>query len=189
MTDSSIAPTASFDIQIRKDVPTQYGNLSYMTIQETTGDKIHTKDLKIITINPNAAGNNKTREILPNVINTKSYSYTGVTPFWNLGNFPKTGQFFGEFVLEPGMTLVADEYANYDSDAVWDEDEGAYSVDGKAIEGLAQGMTGMQAMFADWGDDPGDPSDDTIHSGDMVTVKIVHMPSNKVIFQQDVVVI
>ena len=49
-------------------------------------------------------------------------------------------------------------------------------------------MTGMQAMFADWGDDPSDPGDDSLHAGDVVTIKIVHTPTNKVIFIKDVVV-
>jgi hypothetical protein len=145
-----------------------------------TGDPIPTEKLKIITINPNARGN-KTMEVLPNVNNTNTLSFEGVSPFWNLGNMPKTGQFFGEFLLEPGMTLVADEWDNYDG-AKWDEDAGEYRINPEG------NRTGMQAMFADWGDEPRYTSDDSLHEGDVVTVKIVYIPTDQVIFQQDVVV-
>ncbi|SFM26685.1 type IV pilin N-terminal domain-containing protein [Methanolobus profundi] len=178
---SQDVPKASFDVDMRKDISTSHGNMSYIAITMVTGDKIPSKDLKIVTINPNAEGEYKTREILPNNNNTATQSFTGVSPFWNLGNFPTTGQFFGEYMLESGMTIIADEYANYVG-AVWEPDTGKYTTnpDGN--------MTGMQAMFADWGDDPSDPSDDTVHSGDVVTIKIIHTPTNKVIFTKDVVV-
>ena len=176
---SQDVPSASFDIEMRTDISTVYGNLSYMTITMVTGDKIPTRDLKIITINPNARGENKTRTILPNVNNTRTRSFIGVSPFWNLGNFPQTGQFFGEVLFEPGMTLVADEYANYEPDAVWNEERGDYDL-------MPEGnMTGMQAMFADWGEDPA--GEHSIKPGDVVTIKIVHIPTNKVIFIKDVV--
>jgi FlaG/FlaF family flagellin (archaellin) len=179
---SDVAPKASFDVEMRKDVASIYGNASYISITMVTGDKIPSKDLKIVTINPNAEGEYKTREILPNVNNTKTLSFTGVSPFWNLGNFPKPGQFFGEYLLEPGMTVIADEYANYKPDAEWDPDTGEYTV------GPDGHMTAMQAMFADWGEDPLDPSDDTLHPGDVFTIKIIHTPTNQVIFTKDVVV-
>jgi FlaG/FlaF family flagellin (archaellin) len=179
-----VAPSASFDIDMRKDVETPYGNMSYIAIQMITGDPVHTKDLKIITINPNARGN-QTRHVLPNVNNTKCLSFTGTSPFWNKGNSPVTGQFFGEYLLEPGMTMLADEYSNYKGPASWDiQSDGRWDY----IPSPAGDMTGMQAMFADWGCDPDDPSDDTVHRGDIVTIKIVHTPSNKVIFSKDVVV-
>ncbi|WP_406657127.1 type IV pilin N-terminal domain-containing protein [Methanolobus sp. ZRKC2] len=177
---SQSVPSAAFDVEMRKDINTFHGNMSYIAITMVTGDKIHTRDLKIITVNPNARGDYKTMEILPNANNTNSRSFEGTSPFWNLGNFPTTGQFFGEFLLEPGMTMVADEYANYDG-ASWHSDTGKY------IRGPNGKMTGMQAMFADWGDNPADSMDDTINRGDVVTIKIVHTPTNKVIFKKDVV--
>ncbi|ETA66941.1 hypothetical protein MettiDRAFT_0344 [Methanolobus tindarius DSM 2278] len=197
---SEAVPSASFDVEMRVDIPyNNSANMSYIAITEITGDKIPTSDLKIITINPNARGDIKTMEVLPNSNNTVSMAFssnsgnsnTGTSPYWNLGNFPTEGQFFGEYILEPGMTMVADEYSNYISDYYWDEDLGRY------ISYSSQGdswKTAMQAMFADWCE--GDPMDSyhidpdtrTIHAGDVVTIKIVHMPTNKVIFTKDVVV-
>nr|WP_321498711.1 type IV pilin N-terminal domain-containing protein [uncultured Methanolobus sp.] len=179
---SDVAPKATFDVELRKNVESSYGNLSYIAITMVTGDKIPSSDLKIITVNPNARGQNKTMEILPNVNNTNTLSFSaGVSPFWNLGNMPTTGQFFGEYLLEPGMTVIADEYANYDG-ADWDEDTGIYITD---MDGH---ITGMQAMFADWSDEPAISSDDTLNPGDVFTIKIIHTPTNKVIFTKDVVV-
>ncbi|WP_094228417.1 type IV pilin N-terminal domain-containing protein [Methanolobus psychrotolerans] len=178
---TEVAPSASFDVEMRKDISTFHGNMSYIAITMVTGEKIPSKDLKIVTINPNAEGEYKTREILPNIYNTKTKSFTGASPFWNLGNYPTTGQFFGEYLLEPGMTVIADEYANYVG-AVWDENDGTYITD---VDGH---ITAMQAMFADWGDEPDNPSDDTLHPGDVFTIKIIHTPTNQVIFTKDVVV-
>ena len=79
------------------------------------------------------------------------------------------------------MTMVADEYANYDG-AFWDEDSGDYILDPEGH------MTGMQAMFADWGDDPADPSDDSLRAGDVVTIKIMHTKTGSIIFKKDVVI-
>lgn len=178
---SEVVPSASFDVEMRVGIPyNNTHNMSYIAITEVTGDMIPTSDLKIITINPNARGQNKTMEVLPNSNNTFSGAFSGygTSPFWNLGNFATSGQFFGEFILEPGMTMVADEHSNYLSDYYWDEDVGSYMP-------YAGGRykTGMQAMFADWGDNPSDSH--SINSGDVVTVKIVHMPTNKVIFTKD----
>jgi FlaG/FlaF family flagellin (archaellin) len=200
LTDQTeVTPAASFDIEMRKDIlsPTNMGGngngetrISYIAIQMVTGDPIPTEDLKIITINPNARGDNKTMEVLPNVNNTRTDTATfkdgGVSPFWNLGTMATSGQFFGEYLLEPGMTMVADEWSNYPG-AEWDPEKGVYNPQEAPDQGDGY-RTGMQAMFADWGDDPGDSSDDTLHDGDVVTVKIVYIPTDQVIFQQDVVV-
>lgn len=184
LTNTDPAPSAAFDIEMRKDVPvnlgSELGNMSYIAITQITGDTIPTDELLIKTINPNARGN-QTRTILPNVNNTYTASFRGTSPFWNKGNFPVTGQFFGEFVMEPGMTMVADEYSNYVG-ATWDEAANDYITDPDGH------MTGMQAMFADWGDNPEDPSDDTVHAGDIVTIKIIHSPTNTVLYSKDVVV-
>jgi FlaG/FlaF family flagellin (archaellin) len=190
LTDQTkVTPAASFDIEIRKDIELSHGGtyrISYIAIQMVTGDPIHTRDLKIITINPNARGDNKTMEVLPNVNNTKTgkpgFNQGGASPFWNLGNFVEKGQYFGEYLLEPGMTMVADEWDNYPR-APWNEDTGKYDLDPYPYDY----RTGMQAMFADWGDEK-DGTKDTVHAGDVVTVKIVYIPTDQVIFQQDVVV-
>ncbi|MDK2938030.1 MAG: archaeal type pilus assembly protein PilA [Methanolobus sp.] len=193
---SEPVPSASFNVEMRVDVPsvdTSTGadmNISYIAITMVTGDKIPTDELKIITINPNARGNNKTREILPNVNNTKTGQYTGVSPFLNVGKILRsdsTGVYFGDFVLEPGMTMIADEYSNYQSAASWEEDIGAYNLDSTPIDpNSVSYITGMQTMFADWGDNPDGAH--SINPGDVITIKIIHTPSNKVIFTKDVVV-
>ena len=158
---TSIPPTATFEVKIEKDVIGDMGfPLSYMSIKEITGDAIPTKDLKIITID---AGGIVT-EVLPNSGNTDYKAYgtkvTGTSPYWNN---PAEGYFgsstdtdFGNYMLKPGVVMVADEYNNY------------------------EGTTGMEAMFSEWS---------SISDGDWVTVKIIHLPSQKVIFQTNVEVI
>lgn len=179
--EPSVSPSADFHVEVHKNIDTEYGNLSYLSIRQTAGDTILTKDLKIITTNPNARGENKTREIIPNINNTKTITFTGVSPFLNLGNFPARGQFFGEFVLESGLVMVADEYSNYEG-AVWYPDMGDYTL------GPNKKITGMQAMFADWGDDPADSADDSLVAGDEVNVKIIYTPTHKVLFDEDIVI-
>lgn len=183
---SQIAPTASFNIEIRKDVHTSMGNVSYMTITEVTGDKIPSSELKIITTNPHAKGN-QTREILPNINNTKDLFFTSgiASPFLNVGSMTVSDYgSFGQYLMEPGKTVTADEYSNYKG-AVWEQ-----QANGKWDYTLNThgDITGMQAMFADWGNDPANAQDDTLHEGDIVTIKIMHLPSNKIIFTKDVII-
>ncbi|WP_406657136.1 hypothetical protein V7O62_00900 [Methanolobus sp. ZRKC2] len=174
-------PSADFHVELHKDISTAYGNMSYLSIQQTAGDTIHTKDLKIITTNPNARGDFKTREILPGINNTKTFSFEGTSPFWNQGNFPTTGQSFGDFVLVPGIIMIAYDSSN-NQDVIWDPDVGDY------VLSPSGSITGMQAMFADWGDNPADPADDTLHTGDNVSLKIIHIPSNEVLFDEAVTI-
>jgi len=160
---TSAPPTAIFEVKIEKDAIGDMGPdypFSYLSIKEITGDAILTKDLKIVTID---AGGIVT-EVLPNsgnTVYTSPYSsVTGTSPYWNN---PAEGYFgsspdkdFGNYMLKPGVVMVADEYNNY------------------------VGTTGMEAMFSEWS---------SISDGDWVTIKIIHLPSQKVIFQTNVEVI
>ena len=163
---SSTAPTAVFDVKIEKDAIGDMGPdypFSYISIKEITGDSIQTKDLKIITID---AGNNVT-EVLPNSGNTDyNYTYatttyvTGTSPYWNN---PSDGMF---------GTNPDKDFGNYTvkSGVVMVADEYNNYV----------GATGMDAMFSEW---------NSVKDGDWVTVRIIHIPSQKVIFQTEVEVI
>jgi hypothetical protein len=161
---TSTAPTAVFDVKIEKDAIGDMGPdypFSYISIKEITGDSIQTKDLKIITID---AGNNVT-EVLPNSGNTNYVNgwmtiVNGTSPYWNN---PSDG-YFG---TNP------------------DKDFGNYTVKPGVVMVADEynnyvGTTGMDAMFSEWS---------SISEGDWVTVKIVHIPSQKVIFQTEVEVI
>ncbi|WP_052402879.1 type IV pilin N-terminal domain-containing protein [Methanococcoides methylutens] len=181
------APSAVFSVEIVKNINSNMGssgNMSYMSIRHISGDSIDTADIKIVTINPQARGDTKMMEILPNVNNTHTPFYTGAMPMWNRGdliNDDSEGIFFGDYTLEPGSSMLADEYSNYNPDAKWVPDEGKYeNADADEINPENDRITGMQAMFADWY---------SLESGDYVNVKIVHNPSQKVIFDSDVRVI
>ncbi|NOQ48608.1 type IV pilin N-terminal domain-containing protein [Methanococcoides sp.] len=188
------APSAVFSVEIVKDIDGNMGSditTSYISIRHVSGDSIDTSDISIITINPNARGDNGVMEVHPNVVNThvhsEDYNYIGTAPFWNQGGFFDTQEhsFFGEFILEPGRSMMADEWSNYEK-AIWDDNDGEmwmYRTSGGfevKPENDGHYITGMQAMFADW---------DSVRSGDHVTVKIIHNPSQKVIFDSEVRVI
>ena len=168
---TSTAPTAVFDVKIEKDAIGDMGPdypFSYISIKEITGDAIQTKDLKIITID---AGNNVT-EVLPNSGNT-DYSYSGT---WNNTTYTeyRTG---------------TSPYWNNPSDGMFgtnpDKDFGNYTVKPGVVMVADEynnyvGTTGMEAMFSEW---------NSVKDGDWVTVRIIHIPSQKVIFQTEVEVI
>lgn len=161
---TSTAPTAIFDVKIEKDIDSTGMpglTLSYISIKEITGDAIQSKDLKIITID---AGGNVT-EVLPNSGNTNYDNgwmtiVSGTSPYWNN---PSDG-YFG---TSP------------------DKDFGNYTVKPGVVMVADEynnydGTTGMEAMFSEW---------NSVKDGDWVTVKIIHIPSQKVIFQTEVEVI
>ena len=168
---SSTAPTAVFDVKIEKDAIGDMGPdypFSYISIKEITGDAIQTKDLKIITID---AGNNVT-EVLPNSGNT-DYSYSGT---WNNTTYTeyRTG-------TSPYLNNPSDGYFGTSPD----KDFGNYTVKSGVVMVADEynnyvGTTGMEAMFSEW---------NSVKDGDWVTVRIIHIPSQKVIFQTEVEVI
>lgn len=178
MKSSDPAPTAVFDVKVAKTPSGTMGN-SYIVIKEVTGDAIQTKDLKIVTTNPNANGT-KIREKLPSQSIDYYYdwgswgtgTYEGNVPYWNnmalggFGNNPDVD--FGNYTLKPGISMTAQSSVS-EHVATWNATAGNYDT--------PSGIGLMQDMFADW---------DSISNGDFVNVKIIHIPSGKVIFASNV---
>ncbi|MGB3908774.1 MAG: type IV pilin N-terminal domain-containing protein [Methanomethylovorans sp.] len=181
MKSTDKAPTAVFDVKIVKDFKDEWMGLnSHISIKEVTGDAIQTKDIKIVTTNPKANGI-KIREKLPGgeVINYAGGAI-GIVPYWNnvaMGYFGFSGFTptnnpavnFGNYTLKPGVSMSASQYDDGTTTfATWDGTD--------YVGDVGQ----MQDMFADW---------DSISNGDFVNVKIIHLPTNKVIFASDVEVV
>ncbi len=194
-------PTAVFRVTIVKNRTVLMGSyktkVSYIQITEVSGDEIPTKDLEIITYNPNAYGKHKTMIVLPNSHNThyylnfhyyspttgKWYNWSswenGTSPYLNdvskgyFGNNPKVD--FGNYTIAPGVTITADWYSNYPQDP-WNATTGWY---GNAKPYGGGNVTGFCACIADgWNVTP----------GQYITVKIVYLPTNSVIWEKNVVV-
>ena len=158
------APSATFEVQIKKGVDINGDNMSFIKIKEITGDSIHTKDIKIITSYFNSYNEYNLTELYPNsentyVINGAAPVIDSVSPYWNN---PAIGEFgtdeevnFGEYVLKPGVVMIAeaneDDVPNHD--------------------------TGIEAVISAW---------EKVTPGDFVTVTLVHIPSGKPIFSSDV---
>ncbi|MEA1984584.1 MAG: type IV pilin N-terminal domain-containing protein, partial [Euryarchaeota archaeon] len=196
LTSTSPAPMATFEVHIARDMSTQVDGqnttISYMYIKEVTGNSIPTTDLRIVTDNPHARGNVTIMEISPGMENTyyrSSYPSqlaensgyrAGTSPYWSnregevfgLGSEDSRARNFGNYTLRSGVCMVADEYGGY-TGGTWDPMDGEYDM---AI-GLPTTATGMQACFADW---------DSVSTGDIVNVRIMHIPSRTMLFRSDV---
>jgi len=170
MSGTKTAPSAAFEVQIKKSVDIGGVNTSFIKIKEITGDSIDTKHLKIVTSYADSNNNFYMKEVYPNQANTHSLvngnlpGIDSVSPYWSN---PAIGQFgtdeavnFGQYVLKPGVVMIAE--SNEDN------------------LGSGSGDTGMEAMISGW---------ENVTSGDFITVSLVHMPSNKVIFESDVEVV
>ncbi|SES64921.1 flagellin N-terminal-like domain-containing protein [Methanococcoides vulcani] len=161
------APMGVFDVTIEKDAAPVSGMtpVSYMEIKHVTGDSMQTKDIKIMTIDANGT----VTEILPNVINAEYYYVWGGTvydktagiPHWNNPAYGYSGSPETNFGNYTLRPGVTMSAATYDN----------Y---------VADPTTPMDVMFSDW---------ENVEEGDFVNVKIVHIPSQKVIFQTNVEVI
>lgn len=175
MKSTDKAPTAVFDVKLSQgDYDSLMGAyIDSLTIKQVTGDSIPTSDLKIITVNPNTNGM-QTIETVPGVINFNTYTQ-GVAPWWNNGNGVTDETVFGNYTLKSGTSMVADSWSNYvnPNATTWNETTGQY--DGFDI--TTDNIDALHTMFANY---------DSIEEGDWVTIKIVHMPTQKVIFQTDV---
>ncbi len=187
MKSTEKAPFAVFDVKVARDLdPSGDSVNSYITIRQVTGDAIQTKDLKIVTTNSNATGS-KTWEIKPSddIKTHGAYNKEGLTPYWNnMGKFGfgaigplwtdvgnNVDVNFGNYTLKPGVVMTAQDYAT-DNLGTWNGTSSKYEYVGSIGQ--------MKTMFADW---------DNVSKGDLVNVKLVHMPSSKVIFASDVEVI
>lgn len=176
MKSSEKAPFAVFDVKVAKNISDgsdPYTAHSYITIKQITGDVIHTKDMKIITTNSRANGTT-TREILPGVPKTYGqWGTSGTVPYWNnavLGHFGGANleANFGNYTFKPGVSMTAQDGIN-DNVGTWN-----------GLNYDAGNIGQVQDMFADW---------NSVKKGDLVNVKILHTPSNKIIFVTDVEVI
>jgi len=163
------APSAVFNIEVAKDVEVEWMpgvKVSYVLIEQIAGDSIPTGELIIIT----ECKNNITK-VLPNSDNTHTYCswgywVNGTSPYLNMppkyfGSDPSVN--FGNYTTKPGVKMIADEYSNYNRTG-------------------AGNTTGMEAMFGEnwwtW-----------INKGDTVKIRIVHVPSQTVIFEGETEVI
>lgn len=177
MKTTDAAPTAVFDVKVAKYVEQKMGgysfNTSYMVIKQVTGDAIDTKNLKIVTTNYKAYGQ-QTREKLPSDSHVygdpNGITQEGNVPYWNnvaygyFGSNPLVD--FGNYTVKPGVSMTA-QSSPAEELGVWN------GTDYDTTDGFGQ----MQDMFADWGN---------VSKGDFVNVKIVDLKSNKVIFASDV---
>ncbi|SFM26637.1 type IV pilin N-terminal domain-containing protein [Methanolobus profundi] len=162
------APTATFEVQIKKDVDIGGDTISFIKIKEITGDSIDTSDLKIITSYIDDNGNFSITEVYPNsentyLINGGSPSISSVSPYWSnpaIGDFGTDEEVnFGNYVLKPGVVMIAEANEN---------------------DVPADDATGMEALVSCW---------ENVSSGDFISVTLVHTPSGKPIFDSDVEVV
>ena len=184
------APTAQFRVKIFKNTTVNMGtmtikNVTYMEITEVSGDSIPSKDIEIITYNPDAYGPHKTMVVKPNSFNTHTYLkdwkiwMNGTSPYLNnyaLGWWwknPKT--WFGNYTIHPGVTMTADWYSN-NIQAKWNATSGWYNLNKDPNAG---NVTGFCACIADgWNVTP----------GHYITVEILYTPTHTVIWQKKVLV-
>jgi len=190
MKSSDAAPTAAFKVNLYNGSVGSMASTAHLKIEQVSGESIPSKDLKIVTINPNAAGENKTMEVLPGVENACRASSAGTLVYGGMpylqnglggaadgfgkGTATALTKNFGNYTVKSGLVLIADDYGfpsrgTYTAPD-WDSSTGDY-------EGDDNQRTGLQAMFADRAN---------ITPGDFVTIKIIHTPTQKVIFQTEV---
>lgn len=160
MKSTDAAPTAVFDVECVKDVEAWGYLLSYIQIKEVTGDSIPTNDLKIVI-----TANGTVTETLPNnnLANYENIDYPG---------YPTTGSapYWNNGVNYFGAPEV--NFGNYTlkSGVAMIADE--YS--------NYDGTSPLGSMISNW---------DDIDDGDFINVKIIHLPTQKVIFATDVEVV
>ncbi|AKB85872.1 type IV pilin N-terminal domain-containing protein [Methanococcoides methylutens] len=155
------APVATFDVKCVKDIDDSMSGttLSYLQIKQVTGESMPTADLKIMTTDANGV----VTEILPN---------NGATAY-NNGYSDVTGS--APYLNNPGIGFEGNaltDFGNYTLKTGSVMDASQYGTD--------VGTTSLDVMFSDWAN---------VSDGDFVNVKIVHTPSQKVIFQTDTEVI
>lgn len=193
MKSTEKAPFAVFDVKIVKDGPNEMGgpgNTSFFNIKHITGDAINTKDLKIVTTNAKGQIRNKVPKDVEYRYNNDTYNSNGSVPYWNnMGiadgaakGWPGAGKYvgYGNFTLKPGVSMTAQQFS-YVGTAGGAKVENIYpSYNESTGDYDATPIGQMQDMIADW---------NNVKKGDFINVKLIHMPSNKVIFSSDVEVI
>ncbi len=163
MKSTDAAPTAVFDVECVKDVDASFGmgvTASYLQIKEITGDSIPTDDLKIVI-----TANGTITETLPGSGNIDisdnghGTAVNGSAPYWNN---PAVG-FAGDAAVDFGNYTVKPGVS------MTADDYSNYV-----------GTTALEGMISNW---------DDMDSGDFMNVKIIHLPTQKVIFTTDVEVV
>lgn len=186
------APQLAMDVSIKN---TGYAGSSYIAFDVIgVSEPIPTKDLKIITNwNANGATGGNTVTAWNGTINNQNAFNTVVgtsSTFWYQSPLgfgkgvtvqdqgrQKTstkydyGQYFGEYTLVSGTSM---------KNSPWYSGTNGYGMTTPYVyTGLTSGYKdGMQAILGDnWNE---------LRSGDIVDIMIVHIPSNKVIFEKNV---
>lgn len=181
------APSLTMDIMIKN---TGYAPSSAIQfIVNSLSEPIPTKDIKLITTWTNASGisgGNITAKGLnyPNTLIGTSYSYQsplgyGTTSTQENSGQPDAGQQFGNFTLESGTSMHSSPYYGTTTS------NGGYGVSTKYVYTTGSTYTsssydGMMAVLgSNWYN---------LRPGDVVSIKIMHIPSGKFIFSKDVMV-
>ena len=129
-----------------------------ITIRHVSGDSVPTRDLKIITV-----FENNVTETLPNVNTTYWGSY--VVP-WTYNQSGSGITNFGNYTLRAGVPMRASSWDTI----IWG---------GIELNGNDTGKDDVHWMIQKW---------DELEPDDTVTVKVLHVPSGKMIYQADVIV-
>jgi len=183
------APSMTIDIGIKNS---GYGSDSMIQfVVNSISEPIPTKDIKIITEwthNSTVSGGNITAAGLnyPNTATSSSSSSQYQSPLgFGTTDVQKTSspydysQYFGNYTLESGTSMKNSPY-------YWSTTTGGYGVSSQYVYSTGSSYTvdtsidGMQAVLGkNW---------NQLRAGDVVSVKILHIPSGKFIFSKDVMV-
>lgn len=161
MKSSEAAPMAVFDVKVVKDVEDRWGNvISYIQIKQVTGDSIPTNNLKMVV-----TANGTITETLPNsnLVNYENTVWgtitTGSAPFLNN---PGVGYYGNPKVDFGNYTLRPGVTMVADQSSNY------------------EGNTSLKTVIGNW---------DELSKGDFINVKIIHLPTQKVIFNSDAEVV
>jgi len=177
VTEQVKAPTIVVDTQIlSEETDHYYAYGSFKMEIVSTSEPIPSKDLKLITKWTNKSGITGGNSTIAGTVNTNysTYSYnsplgfgTGVSGTVNTsGSYPTT-QWFGNYSLQAGTTLQ-----NNGAGVGWDATAGRYT--------SHQAGDALDAIL-------GDTWSDSLTKGDVITVRLLHIPSNSVIYSDNVV--
>jgi FlaG/FlaF family flagellin (archaellin) len=170
---------------------------SYFSIVVTgVSEPIPSKDLKLVTSWIAKDGTTNTTSVLPLIGNYQYGTMTSksIAPWGNGPGITRYGMFetktpeqlFGNFTITSGTSIHASPMGLWDPAAVaalggYGPDTPTYQyVDGTQFLPLSGETDGMQAVLGiDW---------NKLREGDIVNVKLIHVPSGKIILDQNVAV-
>ncbi|MFA5332674.1 MAG: type IV pilin [Methanoregula sp.] len=206
---SQNAPTLTMDVKVVNSG--SWSGSGFFATVTSVSETIPTNDLKIVTA---WTATNRTSNLLVsggssvqpngtsniNVLFDPANSANGVAPFGNgpgVGNGTETvsgtdtrrdfsglDQQFGNYSLMAGTTMTAVPCGAADADSLGGSNS---ANDGYGVDGRFAYSSGSQELV--------DPATEVLGSnwellriGDTVNVKVIHVPSGKVIFNQDIIV-